>query len=54
MGYKRHIRALMYKNFINWKRAWIASLIELLIPILVTAGLCYYKSWKQPEVNDEL
>ena len=54
MGYKRHIRALMYKNYINWKRAWLASLLELLIPILVTAGPCYYKSWKQPEVSDEL
>ena len=43
MGHKRHIRALMHKNFINWKRTPIGSLLEIIVPILCMSALCYYK-----------
>ena len=53
MGYKRHIRALSQKNWINWKRTPIGSICEILIPILCTLALCYYKKLEQPVVTDE-
>lgn len=29
-----HLTALLKKNFITWKRSWICSLIEILIPVI--------------------
>lgn len=31
----RHFKALMRKNWINWKRTPLGSLIELLLPAVV-------------------
>lgn len=28
-----HLKALLKKNFITWKRSWICSLLEILIPV---------------------
>ena len=53
MGYRRHIKALMHKNCINWKRTPFGSLFEIILPILCMSALCYYKQYEQPEVVDE-
>ena len=33
----RHYKALMRKNWILWKRSWIASVCELLCPVALMA-----------------
>lgn len=32
-GFLRHLSALSRKNYINWKRTWLGSLLEILFPI---------------------
>ena len=40
----RQWKALMKKNFINWKRKPFCSAMELICPALVVALLCYLKT----------
>ena len=35
----RHFRALVRKNFINWKRTPVCSLLEFIFPCLLMAGM---------------
>ena len=45
----RHVKTLTRKNCINWRRTWLGSFLELVIPILIMGGLAFYKINEQPE-----
>ena len=32
-GFLKHVSALTYKNFINWRRTWFGSLLEIIMPV---------------------
>lgn len=49
----RHYRALMKKNFINWKRTPCGSICEILCPILLMLILVYARSQINPVSNDD-
>lgn len=33
-GFLRHLSALSRKNYINWKRTWFGSLLEIVFPLI--------------------
>lgn len=33
-GFIRHVLALSRKNFVNWRRTWLGSLLEILFPLI--------------------
>ena len=39
-----HLRALLKKNFILWKRSWCISLLELLVPVLLASFMMGFRS----------
>ena len=49
----RHVKTLTRKNFINWRRTWIGSFLELVIPVLIMGSLVLYKINEQPETVPE-
>lgn len=49
----RHVKTLTRKNCINWRRTWLGSLMELLIPALIMGALCFYKVNEAPETVPE-
>ena len=49
----RHVTTLMRKNCINWRRTWLGSFLELVIPVLIMGGLYLYKANEQPETVPE-
>ena len=49
----RHVKTLTRKNCINWRRTWIGSLMELMIPALIMGALCFYKVNEAPETVPE-
>lgn len=49
----RHVSTLMRKNFISWKRTWLGSFLELVIPIFIMGALCFYKINEQLETVPE-
>jgi|LauGreDrversion4_2_1035121.scaffolds.fasta_scaffold29703_8 hypothetical protein len=48
----RHYCALMRKNFIVWKRSWVSSLIEILIPIALCLSIVWNVNQGYLEVED--
>ena len=49
----RHVKTLTRKNCINWRRTWLGSLLELVMPVLVMGALCFYKINASPETVPE-
>ena len=49
----RHYRALMKKNFINWKRTPCGSLCEIICPILLMLIMVAARSMIDPVNNDD-
>ena len=49
----RHVKTLTRKNFINWRRTWLGSFLEVAIPALIMALLCFYKVNEAPETIPE-
>ena len=49
----RHVKTLTRKNCISWRRTWLGSFCELLMPVLVMSALCIYKLNSEPERTDE-
>lgn len=45
----RHFKALMMKNYINWKRTPLGSLCEIIAPILLMFILVYARYEIDPE-----
>ena len=45
----RHVKTLTRKNFINWRRTWLGSFLELALPALIMGALCFYKINESPE-----
>lgn len=33
-GFIRHVFALSRKNFVNWRRTWMGSLLEIVFPLI--------------------
>ena len=48
----RHYKALMKKNFINWKRTPCGSICEIICPILLMLILVYARTQIDPAYND--
>ena len=44
----RHYKALMKKNYINWKRTPCGSIFEILLPVLLLLVLVYARSVVHP------
>ena len=49
----RHYKALMKKNFINWRRTPCGSLCEILCPLILMFVLIYARSQTAPELFDK-
>ena len=49
----RHYKALMKKNFINWKRTPCGSICEIICPVLLMLILVYARSQIDPVSNGE-
>jgi hypothetical protein len=47
-GFFRHFWALNLKNFINWRRTWKGSSLEILVPILVIYLVALYHKLQNP------
>jgi hypothetical protein len=47
-GFIRHFLALSHKNFINWRRTWIGSSLEILLPIVVIYLVALSHKLKNP------
>ena len=41
----RHFRALARKNFINWKRTPVCSILEFLFPVILMSGLAIFRGF---------
>ena len=49
----RHYKALMKKNYINWKRTPCGSICEIVCPILLMLILVYARSQISPSFNED-
>jgi len=49
----RHYKALMKKNWINWKRTPCGSILEIFCPILLMLILVYARSRTDPVYNSD-
>ena len=47
----RHILALTRKNFINWRRTWFGSFLEIIVPILCMVGICLLRKYSDVKVT---
>ncbi len=45
----RHYKALMKKNFINWKRTPCGSICEILCPVMLMLILWYARTKSDPD-----
>jgi K+-transporting ATPase A subunit len=50
----RHFKALMRKNFINWKRTPVGTTLEILLPICLMIALAIARQRIQPQIVDDL
>jgi len=48
-----HLKALLKKNWILWKRSWIISILEILIPILFAIIMYAFRQADSPEYVPE-
>ena len=49
----RHYKALMKKNFINWKRTPCGSFCEIICPVMLMLILWYARTQADPEAFDD-
>jgi hypothetical protein len=48
----RHLKALMHKNAINWRRTWKGSIFELLCPALLMLLLVWIRTLITIEISE--
>jgi hypothetical protein len=49
----RHFKALMRKNWINWKRTICGSIMECFCPVLLMLVIVWFRSEITPEMAPE-
>ena len=47
-GFLRHLSALTRKNFINWKRTWVGSFLEIGFPVICMLLVSLSHKWANP------
>ena len=47
----RHIWALTRKNFINWRRTWFGSFLEIVVPISCMIVICLLRKYSDVKVT---
>jgi len=53
MSNSKHFKALCRKNAITWKRAWLTSLLEILMPVLCMGGVSLLRYFGNKVVSKE-
>lgn len=48
----RHILALTRKNFINWRRTWFGSILEIVVPILCMVAICLLRKYSDVKITN--
>ena len=48
----RHILSLMRKNFINWRRTWFGSFLEIIVPIASMVAICMFKKYSNVQITE--
>lgn len=47
----RHIWALTRKNFVNWRRTWFGSFLEIVVPISCMIIICLLRKYSDVKIT---